>query len=295
MTPGRHKISMTEFLTDFDKKASENNVPALRGVANYAHRMHLEWLEKEKMINTDIYMLSFCDGCPMEHFRQMAVQSVFNYAVDHKLHEKTVHLTVLNISRLIHARVMQSKEKLLTHDLFACTVMAALRNAIKNDESYEKADRFRLEPEHVWKCSGFLANVCTDHSAKRLNEVESECLKLLEQPSNPPLAPEFFERYLEVGAWPSYQEQYRELGSFLMGLGLFSSGSDNPLRRVPSSQLAAAALVLAVKVVNTDNNNVKYEFWPSRLQAYTGFSLDMLKPAIRGLAHLLRNKPKCVS
>lgn len=292
ITPGRHKISMTEFLAGFDAVAAEKNPPAFRSFANYAQRMHLEWLEREKKIHSDVFMLSFCDDCPMEHFRQMAVQSVFNYAVEHQLHEKTVHLAIMNISRLIHARVMRSKETVLTHDLFACTVMAALRNAIKNDESYEKADKFRLDPEHVWRSSPFLANVCLDHSASRMNQVESECLKLLEEPSNPPLGPEFFERYLEIGGWPKHQNDYKELGSFLMGLGLFSSGSSNPLRRTPGSHFAAAALVLAVKVINTDNATDKYEFWPGRLQAYTGLTLEALKPAIRGLASLLRNKPK---
>lgn len=267
----------------------------MAAAGNYIQGMHREWLEREKQIDSDVFMLSFGDGCAMEEFRQMAVHTVFNYAIEHGIHEKTVHLTVLNISRLIHIRVTRSTQKHLTHELFGCTVIAALRNAIKNDESYEKSDRFRLDPSHVWRSSAFLAPLCHDQSAKRLNEVESECLQLLEEPNNPPLAPEFFERYIEVGAWPSYQDQYRELGAYLMGLALFSSGNSNTLRGTPSSKLAAAALVLAIKVINTDNNNVKYEFWPDRLELYTGYTLESLKPAIRGLAALLRNKPKHVS
>jgi len=292
VTPGRHKILMTEFLASFDQQPT--GCPLLNAAGNYMEMMHLEWLRRERELDNRIFLLSFADDVPMEEFRQMAIQAVFNYAVEHGLHEKTIHLTAFNISRLIYAQISQSSAKALTHELFGCTVIAALRHAVKSDESYEKSDRFRLDPCHVWRASPFLSSFCRDKSVARLNAVEADCLKLLNTPNNPPLAPEFFDRYLEVGQWPVLTEQYRELGSYLMGLALFSSGgSKNHLKGTPGSQLAAAALVLAIKVINTDNNNqVKYEFWPSRLQAYTGFTLDNLKPAIRGLASLLRKKPQ---
>lgn len=306
VTPGRHKISMTEFLASFDEQSAENDsamgdgqipCPLLQATTNYMELMHLEWLEREKSIEGPVFLLSFGENVPMEEFRQMAIQAVFNYAAEHRLHEKTVHLSALNISRLIYAAVRKaSTAKALTHEMFGCTVIAALRHAVKSDESYEKSDRFRLEPAHVWRASPFLAQWCLDKTPAKLNAVEAQCLQTLDAPNNPPLAPEFFDRYLQVGQWPDpvLRKQYRELGAYLMGLALFSSSNAKcNLKGTPGSRLAAAALVLAIKVINTDNNNpLKYEFWPARLQHYTGFTVDILKPAIRGLAYLLRNKPQ---
>lgn len=290
VTPGHHKIVLTEFLASFDKPRG-SEPPVFTGILHYAEGMHKEWISREREIRTDVFLLSFPDSSPLEAFRQMAIQSIFNYAVEHKLHEKTVHLTALNISRVVMECFADRNEKTLTHELFAATVIAALRNAIKNDEAYSKSDLFRLEPEHVWKSSGYLREM---RQVKQLNQIENECLKVLDKPANPPLAPEFLDRYLAVGGWPEYQTEYRDLGSYLLGLALFADGTNNPLRGTPGSLLAAAALVLAIKVVNTDNRATKYEFWPDRLVAYTNYSMDKLKPTIRGLAWMLRNKPKTV-
>lgn len=295
ITPGRHRIEMSEFLATIDAQVADGDCPRMRGIANYAEGIHQQWLEAERRIPPEVFMLSFPKKAPMEAFRQMAVQSVFNYAVANSLHENTIHLTVLNISRLIHAKVASADGKVLTHEMFACTVLAALRAAIKGDEYFEKVDKIRLDPTHIWRASGFInsANFArADYSSQRLNAVESECLALLQDPANPPLAPEFLERYLAVGGWHEHRSAYQELGSFLLGVALFVGGEENPLRGIPCSKLAAAALVLAIKIINTDQSPAhKYEFWPARLARYTGYSLEDLKPGIRGLAYLLRNKP----
>eukprot|EP01054_Gregarina_sp_Poly1_P010898 Gregarina_sp_Poly_1__10897@NODE_84_length_15393_cov_100_561529_g72_i0_p3_GENE_NODE_84_length_15393_cov_100_561529_g72_i0NODE_84_length_15393_cov_100_561529_g72_i0_p3_ORF_typecomplete_len452_score42_01Cyclin_C/PF02984_19/4_7e09Cyclin_N/PF00134_23/0_18Cyclin_N/PF00134_23/90_NODE_84_length_15393_cov_100_561529_g72_i065647919 len=295
ITPGRHKIEMSEFLATIDSQVVNGNCPRMRGIANYAEGIHQQWLEAERRIPAEVFMLSFPRKAPMEAFRQMAIQSVFNYAVANQLHENTIHLSVMNISRLIHAKVVSSDDKVLTHEMFACTVLAALRAAIKGDEYFEKLDKIRVDPTHIWRASGFInyANFAlADHSSQRLNAVESECLALLQDPANPPLAPEFLERYLAVGGWQEHRAAYQELASFLLGVALFVGGEENPLRGIPCSKLAAAALVLAVKIINTDQTPAhKYEFWPARLVKYTGYTLEDLKLGIRGLAYLLRNKP----
>eukprot|EP01057_Protomagalhaensia_wolfi_P000352 Protomagalhaensia_wolfi_Nauph_80__351@NODE_1196_length_1664_cov_197_894769_g918_i0_p1_GENE_NODE_1196_length_1664_cov_197_894769_g918_i0NODE_1196_length_1664_cov_197_894769_g918_i0_p1_ORF_typecomplete_len450_score48_27Cyclin_C/PF02984_19/2_2e10Cyclin_N/PF00134_23/0_42Cyclin_N/PF00134_23/71_NODE_1196_length_1664_cov_197_894769_g918_i01601509 len=295
ITPGRHRIEVNEFLANIDAQVADGGCPRMRGMANYAEGIHQQWLEAERQLPSEVFMLSFPREAPMEAFRQMAIQSVFNYAASNSLHENTIHLTVLNINRLIHAKVASTDGKVLTHEMFACTVLAALRAAIKADEYFEKVDKIRLDPLHIWRASGFInyANFASaDYNSQRLNAVESECLALLQDPANPPLAPEFMDRYLAVGGWPEHRAAYQELGSFLLGVALFVGGEDNPLRGIPSSKLAAAALVLAIKIINTDQSPAnKYEFWPSRLSRYTGYSLEDLKPGIRGLAHLLRHKP----
>eukprot|EP01053_Blabericola_migrator_P001877 Blabericola_migrator_1__1876@NODE_150_length_12827_cov_208_685893_g131_i0_p2_GENE_NODE_150_length_12827_cov_208_685893_g131_i0NODE_150_length_12827_cov_208_685893_g131_i0_p2_ORF_typecomplete_len457_score65_92Cyclin_C/PF02984_19/9_6e10Cyclin_N/PF00134_23/0_13Cyclin_N/PF00134_23/1_2e02_NODE_150_length_12827_cov_208_685893_g131_i071968566 len=295
MTPGRHKIEMNEFLATIDMQVVQGACPRMRGIANYAEGMHQLRLEAEKRIPPGVFMLSFPEKAPMESFRQMAVQTVFNYAVAHDLHENTIHLACLNISRIVYAKIASGENKVLTHEMFACTVLAALRAAIKSDEYFEKVDKIRLDPSHLWRTSDFIKATPFDKPAaysQKLNAVESDCLALLQDPANPPLAPEFLERYLAVGGWPEHCEKYQELGSFLLGVALFAGGEDNPLRGIPCSKLAAAALVLAVKIINTDAAaGNKYEFWPARLERYTGYHIEDLKPGIRGLAGLLRNKP----
>lgn len=291
VTPGRHRIEINDFMASFDDQVANGKCPRMRGTANYAENMHRQWLENEKVLDPEVFMLSYASDSPAEKFRQMAIQSVFNYAVLHDLHENTIHLTVLNINRLLFSSMKQSGAKELTIEVFACTVMAALRNAIKMDESYEKMEAFRLDPNHIWRASSFLNNSPVAAS-KKMNRVEAEFLSILREPANPPLAPEFLERYLHVGNWPEYRDLYQELGSYLLGMALFSHGETNSLHRIPHSKLAAAALVLAVKIINTDQCCEKYEFWPSRLVEYTGYTLEDLRLGIRGLAKLLRNKPE---
>ncbi|EZG77891.1 carboxy-terminal domain cyclin [Gregarina niphandrodes] len=288
---------MTEFLSCIDRAQSEVGCPALRAASHYHEVMLRMWMEREKAMDINVFNLSFKEGTALEQFRQMAVNSVFHYAVDHKLHEKTVHLTCLNINRLLYNRLVDHEPssrdaRVLTHDLFACIVITSLRNAIKNDESFEKSELFRIDPDHVWRSTKYLVQVVQDRSVARINQIEAECLSVLDVPSNPPLAPEFIDRYLGVGGWPEYTQQYRELSSYLVGLAVFANTYSTPLRGVPNSKLAAAALVLAIKVINTDFNNTKYEFWPQRLAHYTRLTMDDLKPVIRGLANLLRNKPR---
>lgn len=292
VTPGKHKISVTEFISGIDAKQAQEGCPAVRALAHYQENMLRMWLEREKLINPNVYMLSFKEGTALEQFRQMALQSVFQYAVEHRLHEKTVHLTCFNVSRLIYSKFVEEKDAVLTHSLFGSIVVASLRHAIKNDESFDKSELFRIDPQHIWNSCCYLRDVVRDRSEASLNKLEVECLPILEDPANPPLSPEFLDRYLGVGGWPEYQLQYRELASYLIGLALFANTSNSPLKCVPHSQISAAALVLAIKVINTDNNTTKYEYWPMRLQQYTGLTMDDLKPVIRGLANLLRHKPR---
>lgn len=291
VTPGRHRIDMNDFISSFDADVVAGANPRMAAVQNYAENMYQEWLLSEKKLDAEVFALSYPVDSPMEKFRQMAVQSVFTYAVSHNLHEKTIHLCLLNVNRLILDRV-KHREKELTSEIFASTVITALRHAVKVEECWEKAERFRFDPLHVWRSAVYMSEVVPDKSVKRLNDLESQSLKVLVDPPNPPCAPEFLERYVAVGNWPMYKEAYIELGSFLLGMALFAQGLDNPLKGMPNSKLAAAALALAVKVINTDACFEKFEFWPERLVTYTGFTIEDLKPGIRGLAQLLRNKPE---
>lgn len=146
-------------------------------------------------------------------------------------------------------------------------------------------------------------------------------MRLLHDTLDVPLASMFLSQYILAGGWPhALVEDYHQLGLFMIALATFASTRDTLLRNIGPSKLAAAALALAVKIVNGDRGadpglskhlpecafeeqNVKtnglapgdkcicrYEFWPLRLQHYANFSFDELKPVIRGLSNLLRVK-----
>lgn len=139
-----------------------------------------------------------------------------------------------------------------------------------------------------------------------------EALRILEDSMDVPLAPMFLALYIAAGGWPQeLVSEYHELGLYLLSLATFASTKDTLLRNVVPSKLAAAALVLAVKIINGDRGSevgilrhlshcrstsntgciCRYEFFPSRLEIYSSLTMDELQPIIRGLSSLLRSRP----
>lgn len=143
-----------------------------------------------------------------------------------------------------------------------------------------------------------------------------------------PLGPMFLALYINAAGWPEdVAKDYHELSLYLLALTTFSSTKDHFLRHVMPSRLAAAALVLAVKIINGDRACARgmlhhlpgcaypsallaqnqqeskeaeaasfycccrYEFYPERLKLYTGFAFEELTPVVKGLSALLRSKP----
>lgn len=149
---------------------------------------------------------------------------------------------------------------------------------------------------------------------------ESDALRLLDDSMDVPLAPMFLALYVTAAGWPrELIPEYHELGLYLVSLATFASIKDTLLRNVVPSKLAAAALALAVKIVNGDRGSgvgivkhlpgcrlatnfdneepntaggciCRYEFWPSRLEVYSGLTFEELKPVVRGLSALLRSR-----
>jgi len=169
--------------------------------------------------------------------------------------------------------------------------MAAVRSVVKFEEPFPVACRFRLDPAYIWTASKFCEGLSVDRSIATLNAAENDSLETLQYPLNPPVAPDFLDRYLIVGGWKEYVAEYRELALYILGLSLFSYGDSNSLRELPCSKAAAAALVLAVKIINTDEDYTDYEYWPERLALYSGYQLADLRQGIIGLSKLMRNKP----
>eukprot|EP00917_Polyrhabdina_sp_WS-2016_P004565 GHVP01010469.1.p1 GENE.GHVP01010469.1~~GHVP01010469.1.p1 ORF type:complete len:405 (+),score=50.07 GHVP01010469.1:954-2168(+) len=293
-TPGRNRIDLGAFLMDVDNakrnECYEHN-PALAALASYAHDNYAHWKSSEMLVESGAYMLSFPEKSESEGIRMMAVQCIFNYCHNSRLNLNTVHLAITNINRLLHHNISKNGAK-FSDALFSCTVLSALRSSIKFEETPHQVDKFRLNPTDVWEASGFCRNLCIESSAEALNSMETNCLEILSHPYSPPIALEFLERFLSVGQWPQKSVvKYRELASFLLGLSLFVHGEGNPLMGTPPSKMAAASLVLAIKVVNTDDQDNAWEFWPEKLECYSGYHIRDLRMAIRGLSLLLRKKP----
>eukprot|EP01069_Polyplicarium_translucidae_P002537 Polyplicarium_translucidae@DN2059_c0_g2_i1.p1 len=229
MTPGRHRINVNEFLLDVDRQASQRAVgtnPALFASAAYAHDIYFHWRKLEAQMDANTFNLSFADDLDVEKFRMMAVQCIFNYALAAKLSINTVHMALLNVNRLVYHRISPEGKMPLSEGAFACTVISALRAAVKFEETPHQSDKLRFDPSYIWRTSGFCAGLAIDTSVETLNKVEADNMRVLDHPMSPPAAPEFLERYLVVGAWPAESVQkYRELACFLLGLALFAFGS----------------------------------------------------------------------
>jgi len=284
VTPGRHRINIHEFETSFDKRCGKD----LAGRVDYPEALYLSWCKTEDQLPSDVFHLSYPESTAVETIRQMAIQIIFNYSSQEKLLDKTLHAAVLNFHRILHREVELGND--LSETSFGCMVVAAIRNAVKLEETIDKADLFRMDPDHVWKSSSFTSGMKLDRSVDEINRLERRFLCLVEYPHNPPVAIDYLERFLDVGGWPE-PEKYKGLAVFLLGLAQFARGS-NPLRGVATRKVAAAALGLAIKVINTDANETSYQYWPERLEMYTGMSFEALSAPIRGISMLLRSPPE---
>lgn len=228
----------------------------------------------------------------------------------------TIFIAINNFSRLLNGWDKAEFEN-PSSEKWALTVLVAYRLAFKTEERPEVL----WEVNNFWNVFPIFSDWVIDRSELNVNKVEMEALRLLEDSMDIPLAPMFLALYVSAAGWPHpLIPEYHELGLYLLSLATFASAKDALLRRVVPSKLAAAALVLAVKIVNGDRGSgvgivrhlseckmstpnrtarkkvkedciCRYEFFPSRLQAYSGLTMEDLSPIIRGLSFLLRSRP----
>lgn len=228
-------------------------------------------------------------GLAWEQLRLLAINNMWKAVKNYRISPITVHVGVWLMNRLLVAQL--KKNPSFNKDTFACTVAVAFRTALKFEERPEALWGIRK----IWEVLPMFDTWNIDRSEKTLMRIESEGLRLLDDCVDVPLSTQFFDKFIAVGGWPTdVAAQYTALGHFLLALSTFASGDQNPVCGTPPSKLAAAAVVLAVKIVNGDSRR-SYEFFPPRLAAFCGLSFRELQPVIKGFSNMLRHKPEDVS
>lgn len=225
-----------------------------------------------------------------ESLRLEAVHNLWRSARGHRISPVTIHLSIWLMNHLLYSFTQMDSPKCMNRDLFAGTVAVSFRTALKFEERPEALWSIR----RLWEVLPMFDHWTINRSDQFLLQVEASALRVLNDCLDVPVSVQYFDKYIAVGGWPQeLWKDYTSLGHFLLALATFAGGSDHPLMNISPSKLAAAAVVLSVKVVNGDSRR-SYEFFPDRFAAFTQLTMRELQPAIRGLSAMLRKKPEGV-
>lgn len=220
-----------------------------------------------------------------EKFRLSAIGNFWRASYTNRINPVTVHLAVWVVNKLFYLR----RRTLMTKDWFAGIVAVGFRIALKFEERPDSLWGIK----RIWDVLPIFDDWEIDRREQFLRKIEAESLRLLNDLIDVPLATQFFDKYLSVGGWPvELVKEYTSLGHFILALSTFSTGEKCSVINVPPSELAAAAVVLSVKIVNGASTVPSYEFFPERFAAFCQCSMKQLQPAVRGLSGLLRRKPE---
>lgn len=222
-----------------------------------------------------------------EWLRIRAIQSYWRATKNFRINPITIHLAVYLLNRLLFALRRKDENAQFSRDRFAAIVAVAFRTALKFEERPEALWSIRK----IWEVLPMFDSWTIDRTEATLMKIETEVLKATDDCLDVPLAVQFFDKFVQVGGWPEdLIKEYTALGHFLLALSTFASGEAHPLSNIAPSKLAAATVVLSVKIVNNDSRR-GYEFFPKRLEAFTQSSLKDLQAPIKGLSAMLRRRP----
>lgn len=230
-----------------------------------------------------------------EILRLQTIQVFWKATRQHRISPITVHLSVWIYNKLLHNYYTTSHHHLgdggMTKDVFAGISAVAFRTALKFEERPDALWSIRK----IWEVLPLFDSWQIDRSDQYLMKMESEALRILDDCFDVPLALQFFDSYILIGGWPEdLVAQYTNLGHYLIALSTFTGGDVHPLVNVSPSKLAAATVVLSVKIVNGDSRR-SYEFFPERFAAVSQCTLKELQPSIKGMSAMLRKKPNEVT
>jgi len=148
-------------------------------------------------------------------------------------------------------------------------------------------------PKSPWEILDFFDGWPIDKSAESLLEAECSSLAVLGSSVDSTSALKVFDRFLVIGEWPEeVVSEYVELGHYLLALSQFGTGVGHIRESIDPSKLAAAVLALTVKITNLARDECcQYDYFPARLERYSGYTFKDLQPVVRRVSSLLRSKP----
>lgn len=280
-------VKRFSFLNDQQPNSEILNDTSYRGADddNYSQAWFTHYKRREHLFKPWSQSLGPL-GSKWESLRLQAINNYWRTVGSNRVSPVSVHLSVWFLNKLLWC--LQSRFMSQNGDKwFAGIVAVALRTALKFEERPETLWGIR----RIWDVLPMLESWNIDRSDHFLILVEAEALRLVDDCLDAPLSVQFFDKYVAVGGWPAEMtKDYTALGHFLLALATFSGGDSHPLMNVSPSKLAAAAVVLSVKIVNGDSRR-SYEFFPDRFAAFCQVSMKELQPAIKGLSGMLRRKP----
>lgn len=301
LTPNKKRVDLEDFHLRVDSESVSN---LEQGTTHAAYRAEVDhWMMVvERAPNIGPWFPSFrCDsegksqGYSYDECRLEAIKRFFQLGKDEGLKVRSVHLAVHTLGRLFSYLAATEMES-INERVVACCIGAAWRLAIKFNEipqvAYNASHSMNIQRKLIFLS---IDDQTRDKFDEHISRVERVCAGILSSEFHSPFAMDFFDRFLVLGGWPKEMiGAYRDLGHFLLSMSCFSSTNKdfNPLQGTYPSKLAMAALVLSVKIINTDQNMIPYEFYPAYLQSYTGYEFQALRPTIRSISNLLREKPK---
>lgn len=293
-TPGGRLLNINKFLMNVDRTISQQNVqrcPAVMNAAFYDASRHCDWVRLENEVDRRSFHFALDGESFLEKFRQFTMMCIFRFFTKWEPKASTIHFAINNLNRIIIARTML--EKTITQQTYAGIAMACIRVAIKHEDTAKFNQLWNNPLRSLWKHAGFGKEIEDYMTLKKINEIEFEAIKILQNPILTPPSPlDFLDRYLSVGGWPSeYISAYRDLAHYIIDLSLFAPKMDGLVGTRPSL-LAGAALMLSVKIHNALQGYERYEFWPKRLEVLTNYDAKKLTPVIKALSTLVRNKPR---
>eukprot|EP01071_Lankesteria_metandrocarpae_P003224 Lankesteria_metandrocarpae@DN282_c0_g1_i1.p1 len=209
-----------------------------------------------------------------------------------KISQETVEMAFNVWGKLLshHKDTNPTSPRPLSCKTFALTTATALRIATKFNERLELTWEL---PKSPWDMLTVFDGWPIDRSSESLIQAECASLSVLGDCMDQPSTIKMFDRLLRVGEWPTEVAlEIKSLGRYLLALSQFSHGHGHLREDLEPSKLAAAALALAVKITNLARPEyAQYEFFPSRLEVYTGFTFNDIQPVVRRISTLLRCKP----
>jgi len=300
LTPNKKRVDISDFSLSVDI-AQVHGQNQARTHAAYRAELDRRLMEIERSDEKrEEWFANFSnarnnEGSSLENCRLEAIRRYFEYGKVVGVRSHTVYLAVHTLGRLfLHLLTC----KALTREMVVGCIGSAWRLAVKWNEVPHIAYKASLTPG-IQKNLVFwdLPDVSEQEFDGLISRVETHCADILGNDISVPFSVDFFDRFLDIGGWPTnLAQEYRELGHFLISICCFDTSvrpdQEKSLHGTYPSQLASAALALAVKIINTDANAVAYDYYPQRLESYTGYSMKVLKPTIRGISQILRDKPK---
>lgn len=261
-----------------------NSLPRGQDDINYSQAWFTHYKRREHLFKPWSPTLGSIN-CPWESLRVQAINNLWRTAKNNRISPITIHLGIWLMNKLLYSAVERNA---INRELFATTVAVAFRTALKFEERPEALWSIR----RIWEVLPMFDSWSFDRSDQHLMKIESDALRSLNDCLDAPLSVQFFDKFVAVGGWPAeLSKEYVSLGHFLLALATFTNGDQHPLINVSPSKLAAAAVVLSVKIVNGDSRR-SYEFYPERFAAFCQMTMKELQPAIKGLSSMLRKKPE---